>query len=302
VNIRHIEYFLAVAKCGSFTKAAQVLFVTQPTISKMIKNIEEELGVELFNRLGKAVELTDAGQVVFSQAQNIVTAVRNISLELDDLVHLKVGHINIGLPPMVGSSFFPHVIGKFHEQYPEVVIQLTENGAKKIENDVDSGVLDIGVTLLPINDIQFNWFPFVEEKLMLLVPVSHSLANREEVKLSELAQDFFILLNEDFVLHDRIISACGQAGFRPKIISESSQWDFIGGMVAAKLGIALLPDTICRGIDRSRVRVIPLVEPSIPWNLAVIWRKGRYLSFAAREWIRFTQLLLNDKEKPNRIV
>jgi len=295
VDIKHIEYFLAVARCKSFTKAAQMLYVTQPTISKMIKNIEEDLNVVLFNRLGKEIELTDAGQVFFSYAQNIFSSVRNMSVELDDMMHLKNGNIKIGLPPMVGSSFFPRVIGKFHELYPEVAIELTETGAKKVEADVDIGTLDIGVTLLPIDEALFDWFPFVEENLMLLVPVDHAMANRDAVRLAELEQESFALLNRDFVLHDRIIFACEQVGFKPKIIFESSQWDFIGGIVAANLGIALLPGPICRKLDISHVRAIPLIEPTISWNLAVIWRAGRYLSFAAREWLRFTRSFLSER-------
>ncbi|MBP2649231.1 MAG: LysR family transcriptional regulator [Firmicutes bacterium] len=295
MDIKHIEYFLAVARCKSFTKAAQMLYVTQPTISKMIKNIEEDLNVVLFNRLGKEIELTDAGQVFFSYAQNIFSSVRNMSVELDDMMHLKNGNIKIGLPPMVGSSFFPRVIGKFHELYPEVAIELTETGAKKVEADVDIGTLDIGVTLLPIDEALFDWFPFVEENLMLLVPVDHAMANRDAVRLAELEQESFALLNRDFVLHDRIIFACEQVGFKPKIIFESSQWDFIGGIVAANLGIALLPGPICRKLDISHVRAIPLIEPTISWNLAVIWRAGRYLSFAAREWLRFTRSFLSER-------
>lgn len=294
MDIRHLQYFLKVAQHRSFTKAAQDLYITQPTISKMIKSIEKELGVVLFHRLGKQVELTDAGHVIFNQAQDIVHAFENLSSELDDLIQLKKGHIRIGLPPMIGSSFFPKVIGKFREQYPEVTIQLIEDGAKKVESDVESGVLDIGVVLSPINEEMFHSFSLVQEKLMLLVHPSHPFANRAEVSLSELAHESFVFFREDFALHDRIIAACVQAGFQPHVIYESSQWDFISEMVAANLGIALLPEPICRELDVERVRLLPLVDPVIPWHLTMVWRKDRYLSFAAREWIRFTRdLFLN---------
>ncbi|BAU26328.1 DNA-binding transcriptional LysR family regulator [Aneurinibacillus soli] len=289
MDIRHLQYFLKVAQLKSFTKAAQALYITQPTISKMIKSIEEELGVVLFNRLGKQVELTDAGQVMFIQAQDIVHSFQNLSFELDDLMNIKKGNIRIGLPPMIGSSFFPKVLGKFREQYPDVTIQLVEDGAKKVEADVENGGLDIGVVLSPTNEELFHSFSLVKEKLMLLVHPSHSLANREMVCLPELAQESFVFFREDFALHDRIIAECVQAGFQPHVTYESSQWDFISEMVAANLGIAFLPEPICRELDAERIRVLPLIEPIIPWHLIMIWRKDRYLSFAAREWIRFTQ-------------
>ncbi|KMY55812.1 LysR family transcriptional regulator [Bacillus sp. FJAT-27231] len=297
MDIRHLQYFLKAAQYKSFTKAAQSLYITQPTISKMIKSIEEELGVELFNRSGKQVELTDAGQVIFAQAQDIVNSFDNLSTELDDLMNLKRGRISIGLPPMIGSSFFPKVLGKFREQYPDVTIHLVEDGAKKVEADVESGQLDMGVVLSPTNEALFHSFSLVKEKLMVLVHPSHPLAEKEKVTLSELQQEFFVFFRKDFALHDRVIAECVRVGFHPQVIYESSQWDFISEMVAANLGVALLPEPICRELDKERIRVLPLVEPVIPWHLVMIWRKERYLSFAAREWLRFTQDLFERRHE-----
>lgn len=300
MDIRHLQYFLKVAQYKSFTKAARALYITQPTISKMVKNLEEDLGVVLFHRLGKQLELTDAGEILFVQAQDIVHSFQNLSAELGDLMNLKKGHIRIGLPPMIGSSFFPNVLGKFREHYPAITIQLVEDGAKKVEADVETGVLDIGVVLSPTNEELFHSFSLVKEKLMLLVHPSHRLADRKAVSLSELAEEDFVFFREDFALHDRITAECVQAGFQPKVIYESSQWDFISEMVAANFGIALLPEPICRELDEERIRVLPLDQPVIPWHLVIIWRKDRYLSFAAREWIRFTQNLFEEWRGKNK--
>ncbi|GJM75042.1 hypothetical protein HMSSN036_72580 [Paenibacillus macerans] len=190
---------------------------------------------------------------------------------------------------MVGSSFFPKVIGQFHQKYPDISIQLFEDGAKKVESDVVGGALDVGVIVLPATAEELSSFPFVEEKLNLVVHPSHPLAERQAAELSELAQDGFVLFREDFTLHDRIINECAKAGFQPHVIYESSQWDLISEMVAVGLGITLLPETICREVDDERVRIIPLVKPIIPWKLGIVWRDDRYLSFATREWIRFAQ-------------
>lgn len=297
MEIKHIEYFLAVARYGSFTKAAQNLYVTQPTISKMIKNLEDELGVALFVRTGKEIELTDAGRAILGQARIISNAVRDMSSELNDLMHLVRGCINIGLAPMIGSSFFPQVISKFLKQYPDVSIQLTEKGALKIEDDVAAGLLDIGVTLMPVNERLFEWFPLMTENLKALLHSSHPLSGQERISLAELSAESFISLNKEFILHDRIIEECINTGFKPNIIAESSQWDMIGGMVAAKLGVALLPATICRKISNLPVKAVPLQE-AIPWNLAVISRRGQYLSFAARRWLEFLQAFLREGDNP----
>lgn len=293
VDIRQMQCLIEVARLKSFTKAADALYITQPSISKTIKGMEEELGVVLFDRVGKRVELTDAGQLIVAQAQQIVASFQNLTAELDDLRNLKRGHIRIGLPPMVGSSFFPRVIGQFHQRYPEITIQLFEDGAKKVESDVADGLLEVGVVVLPTVQEGLSSFPFVEEKLKLVVPTDHPLADRKRVELHELAEEGFVLFREDFTLHDRIIGECKKAGFQPRVIYESSQWDLISEMVAVGLGITLLPETICREIDEERVRILSLIHPVIPWKLGLVWREDRYLSFATREWIRFAQEVLS---------
>lgn len=294
MDIRHLHYFLEVARQKSFTKAAQALYITQPSISKTVKNLEEELGVTLLDRYGKKVELTDAGEVFARQAQEIVTSFHNLSSELDDLMNLKKGHIRIGLPPMIGSSFFPKVIGEFYKQYPNVTIQLFEDGGKKVESDVVSGALDIGVTVLPADDSLLDGYVFVRESLKVVLHPTHLLAGEQEISLSDLREDAFILFREDFTLHDRIIGACQKAGYQPRIIYESAQWDLISNMVAAGLGVALMPETICMELDVEEVCILPLQE-RIPWELGMVWRKDRYQSFAVREWIAFTETMLKQK-------
>lgn len=292
MDIRQMQALIEVARLRSFTKAAEALYITQPTISKTVKAMEEELGVVLFDRVGKTIELTDAGRIIVTQAQQIVTSFQNLMSELDDLRNLKKGHLRIGLPPMVGASFFPKVIGEFHERYPDITIQLFEDGAKKVEQDVAGGALDVGVVVLPTVEAELSSFAFVEEKLNLVVHPSHPLAERESAELTELSQDGFVLFREDFTLHDRIIGECAKAGFQPHVIYESSQWDLISETVAVGLGVTLLPETICREIDDEGVRIIPLVKPVIPWKLGIVWRDDRYLSFATREWIRFAREVL----------
>lgn len=294
MDIRQLQYFVQAARLNSFSHAAKSLYISQPTISKMIRNLELELGADLFYREGKSIRLTDAGEVLLPKAQNIVDSFSSLSSELDTLRNLKQGHIRMGLPPMVGASFFPAVIGRFHAMYPNITIRLHEDGAKKVENDVETGLLDIGVVVLPVDDRKFHCVSILQEKLELLVPKGHRLAGKSCVRLAELAEEEFVLFREDFMLHDRIITECVKTGFQPKIVYESSQWDLISGMVGAGLGIALLPETITKDIDRTRIEVIPLTAPVIPWHLGIIWRRDRYLPFAARAWLDFAKEVFSE--------
>ncbi len=293
MDILHLKYFLEVAKSKSFSLAAQKLHVSQPTVSKLVKNIEEELGILLFDRSSRQIELTDAGKILYKQGLQIITLFENIPVELLDVKGLKKGQIKIGLPPMVGARFFPQIISEFNKLYPLIKIKLFEYGAKKVETELLQGNIDIGVVLLPIDQEDFAFFPFVNNPLMLLVHPNHPLAGKAAVALRELSNENFIFLSKDFTLHNLIYEECIKKGFHPKIIYESSQWDFISEMVAANLGIALLPEPVCRNLDSNRIKTIPLNEPTINWYLAIAWRKNKYLSYAAKEWINFTHSFLH---------
>ncbi len=160
MDILHLTYFLEVARYKSFTKASKALHVSQPSISKVIKTLENELDVVLLERSGREVELTDAGEAVLKRAQRVVGEFKNLSAELADVIQLKRGEITIGLPPMIGSRFFPKIITDFRQAFPLVQIKLIEEGAKQVEAGVQNGTLDLGVIVLPAskNDVEVFFY------------------------------------------------------------------------------------------------------------------------------------------------
>ncbi|WP_274361794.1 LysR family transcriptional regulator [Paenibacillus thermotolerans] len=290
MDIRQLTYFIEVARFLSFTKAAEHLHITQPTLSKMIKTMEEELGVALFDRSGKHVELTDAGEAILRSAKHIVKSLDELSAELNNLMKIKKGKLRLGIPPMIGGYFFSSVIDRFHKAYPHIQLQLVEKGGRRIESDVVHGELDAGLVILPVGDeSKFHIMPCLEENLMLVAHAGHPLGERKKVQLLELENESFIMFHEDFTVHHLIKDACLDAGFNPQIVFESSQWDFMTELAATGFGIALLPEGICRTLDSRRFRTVPLVQPSIPWRLSMIWTKDKYMSFAAREWVKFME-------------
>lgn len=288
MNINHLEYFLEIVRQGSFSKAASKLHLTQPSISKMIKGMEEELGVTLINRQGKHIELTDAGQALWEQAQQVVAHFQNIAAGLEDVTTLKKGKLRIGIPPITCAAVVPRLLGQFNQEHPAVQIQLYESGSKKIQIAVQEGSLDVGVVCTPPPDTGlFEVYPFVQNPLRVIVHPEHPLAGQPVIDFPALAGESFVLYAQDFSLYDHILHRCKLAGFQPKIICETSQREFMTQMVAAKLGIALLPGMICETLDPRAIVSIPLVDPQIYLQLAFIWRKDRYLSFAARRWLDF---------------
>lgn len=296
MDSRQLGYFLEVAKQLSFSKAAVKLHVTQPTLSKMVKNLEEELDVVLFDRTTKHMKLTDAGEIVFEEAHEIMRLMNNLSTKLADTMKIKKGQIRIGLPPVIGSLFFPKLIRELRQYYPNIQISLEEEGAKKVEKMIEEGTVDFGVAVLPVNEELFDLYPIVKSELKLIVDAGHPLANVDTIPLKRLQNESFLFMREDFTIPDRIREHCIQAGFNPSVIYDSSQWDFISEMVANGNGVAILPEPLCRKLDPSVIKTISIIEPQIPWDLAIIWRKNKYLSYATRELLQFIKSNFPDRQ------
>ncbi|WP_066191080.1 cidABC operon transcriptional activator CidR [Gracilibacillus timonensis] len=288
MDIKHMIYFMEIVKTGSMTKASENLYISQPTISKLLRDLEADLGVELFDRHKRNMILTDAGRAFYDQAKEIVRLYKNLPMEMDNLLGVKRGHIKIGIPPIMNVTFFMQILGEFHDCYPNITFQLVENGSKRIEEGIENDEMDVGITVLPTETERFHHFFILEEQLKLVVPKGHALSGRERVDLAELKEEPFLLFNEDFVLNDRIIESCKIAGFNPQISGESSQWSFIEQMIVANLGISILPTSIIAMLKED-VESIAIEHPSISWQLAIIWKKNSYTTFVTKEWLKFTK-------------
>ena len=292
MDIQHLKYFVEVAKQKNFTKAAQILLVSQPSISKMIKSLEDELKITLLDRSERKIKLTDAGVIVYEQALKILQSVEDVYASVNELVQVKKGSIKLGLMPTTGVLLFPTILAGFKKEYPEIDIQMLEYSAKQLNHKVEQGDIDLGITVRPDNPQLFENIPLFSEELVVLVDREHWLAERESVRLSDLKNESFILLTEEFVLHDVVTQACMESGFEPTVTFKSSMWDLIGEMVATKLGISLIPRSMVSRFDHRKVHAISITDPPIEWELVLIYRKNKYLSFAAREFIEYIQLKL----------
>ena len=286
MDIRHLTYFIEVAKYKSFTKASKSLHLSQSTLSKVVKSLEEELNVELIDRSAKKIELTEAGEIVLAEGEIIMESINDLSIHLYDLMNLKKGKIKIGIPPIIGFLFFPKIIKGFNNLYPDIKIKIFEDDSKKVKQEVRDGILDFGVVMLPVDEKEFDVIPFVYEELSLFVHNSHPLAQREKVEMKELKNETFILFKQELI-HDLIIQECLRAGFRPKIAYEISEWGFISEMIGENLGISIFPKPIAKKVDQDLIKAISIDNPSFPWNLGFISKKRKHASPAVREFIQY---------------
>lgn len=295
MELRDLNAFMNVALHKSFTKAAEHSFITQPSLSKAVKKLEEELQVELFDRSTRHLRLTDAGELVFQQGQKALGALSELHVLLDELRDIQAGEIKIGIPPLIGTLFFPQIARNFHQHYPNVHLELIELGAKLIEQLVEDGDVDLGIIVLPVNEQKFTIYPFIQEPFVLYIHEDHPLAARASVKLTDLQNEPFILFSKEFTLHDLVLQACENAGFSPNIAYRSSQWDLIIELISLNLGIALLPRMIYHKQTNQNITIVPLEQPNLLWTLGLITKKGAYHPHALKALL---EQLVEDKKNP----
>ena len=287
MDIKQIRVFVSVANHLNFTKASEEMFMTQSSISKIIRALEDELGTQLFYRNPK-IQITDSGQELYKQSINLISIMDNIPMEIYNLIKLKKGEIRIGIPPIIGASFFPKIIGEFKSLYPGIGIRLFEVGSKIIEEKLDKGELDIGIVCsFPRDKDNYNMIHYIKSPLMVGINTHHSLSHKEILYYKELNNENFILFKPDFSLYDYIIARCVENDFEPNIICNSTQKDFIVEMVASDLGITLLPEITSETVYNPNIKFIPLEDPQINLNLLVICKKNRYLSYASKKWLEY---------------
>src|SRR5512137_120838 len=289
MDVHGLRVFVEVARQRGFTRAGRTLHLTQPAVSKVVRSLEEELGTPLLVREPRRVRITDAGRVVLDRARGILDALQVMEEEVVELSALRRGRLRLGTPPIVGVAFLPPLLAEFHRLHPGIALELREEGSHQIESLVQSHDLDVGAVVLPTDERAFGTLPFVRDQLRAVLHPDHPLARRRSVALRELAGSPFVLYRPEFALHGHILDACQRSGFTPQVVSESSHWDFIVAMVAANIGVALLPVTICRLLDRAQVRSVRLVDPVIPWDVALVWRRDRDLPPATRAFLELAE-------------
>lgn len=288
---RGLRYFVEVVRQGGFTRAATVLNVTQPAISKMIRQLEDQLGVPLLVRGSRGIRLTDAGHVAYEHGVAILEGLGALKADVDALRGLTRGSLRLGMPPMVGGPFFPHVLQAFRQRHPDVVLSVIECGGKRIMDLILSGDVDIGVTMMPFDESQFDGLPFADQELALVVPRTRKWARCRRASLADLIDEPFVMLTEEFLTTDRFRETCRAIGFVPREVGHSGQWDFIVAMVEAGLGISVLPTSLTRALKAYRVRLLP-IQPDIHRQLALIWRRDTPPLATVRAWVEVTRDVL----------
>ncbi|MGE8680456.1 MAG: LysR family transcriptional regulator [Achromobacter marplatensis] len=288
MDLRPLRALVEVVRQGGFSQAAKTIYATQPTVSKAVRQLEDELGLPLLDRQAQPVRLTEAGEIVYRRAVAMLAERDDLYAELDDLKGLKRGVLRLGLPPLGSSSLFAPMFARFRSRYPQIEISLVEHGSRRLEEMVMAGEIELAASLQPVPD-NVEWQPVAREPLMALLPADHPFAHAESVGLADLRESPFILFETGFALNRILHDACQRAGFTPAIAARSGQIDFIVALVAAGLGVAFLPRLKARDALPAGVCRVPLRDPGTDWEMVLVWRRGGYLSHAAQAWLALTR-------------
>jgi DNA-binding transcriptional LysR family regulator len=185
----------------------------------------------------------------------------------------------------MGGSLFTPAIATFRQRYPKIELKLFEQGSRAIETALINGELELGGVLQPVDPANIDVLPITRQLLWLVARSGSPWDELREVPLAQLANEPFVFYGESLALNDVVLNACRVAGFAPTIVGRSGHWDFMAALVLAGVGIALLPAPYCRRLDPAQFTCLPVVEPEIPWEMAMGWRRDGYLSHAARAWL-----------------
>lgn len=284
-----MNYFVEIARQKSFTNASKNLYICQSALSKAIKTFESELDIILIDRTSKNFKLTPEGQLLYENGIIALKVINEQLTKLQDSISLEKGSIKVGVPPVISTIYFTFTIQEFRNMYPNINLSVIEAGANTVKDKVEKGEIDIGVVILPFSSQDFNITSVFMSDNVVVVHKNHPLASKKEVSFSEIKDEPLIILNETYMLHDRIKALCAKAGFEPNIICSSSQWDFIAEMVALNQGITILPRPILSKFHSKNIRLLTIKDPEFPWNIALIVRKDKYVSKAIKLFIEFVK-------------
>lgn len=287
-----MRYFLAIANEGQFTKAAERLNISQPPLSQQIKQLEEELGVQLLERGGRHIKLTEAGNIFRVRAEQILDLADSVKKELNDLNQGQQGTLKIGTVASSSAFILPGYISSFHEKYPEVTFQIWEGDSYRITELVNKGVADVGIVRTPFNTEIYNYV--FQPRDTPGDPMTAVFSEKWLLQESNARIGLRVLKGKPLIIHQRyeqiIVDACSRLGFKPKIFCQSDDTQSMLNWAVIGLGIALVPKAAILSIGMNGIQYRDIDEESLTTRTVIIWLKNSYLSAVARNFIQSIEM------------
>ncbi|AIF50265.1 LysR family transcriptional regulator [Pelosinus sp. UFO1] len=280
MELRQLEYFLMVSKTNSFTRAAERLYVSQPAVTNAIRSLEEELGIQLFDRNQKQAILTTEGQVFCKHVENIMRGVSTTIFEINELKNLNNGVLTLAITPIAGTRPIPMFLKMFKKQYPNIKLSFIEGNVPEIQTLLIEDKADLGIVILGDNNILLDYTRLGSQELVVCCSKEHCFQRKNSIELSELVNEPLILLTQNCLLRKIIIKEFERLNTLPQIAFESNHIQTIKSLVACNAGLTILPQDLC---DTSLI-TIPLNTP-VMIDIAIAIKKNKALSHAAQAFL-----------------
>ena len=285
MELNQLEYFKVLARINHFTQAAQSISVSQPALSRSIAKLEHELGVPLFNRVGKKIKLTQYGQTFLIYVERALQEIANGKQALVNLSEPDQGVVSLSFLHSLGSYLVPVLLSNFKKKYPKIQFNLNQNNSALLTKELIDGDTDICLCSTLMTTEPLGWVPLCSEELFVIVPSKHPLAKRKNIRLEDIVHEPFITFKPLYglrLLGDQFFET---ALIRPKITFEGDEIMTVASLVAANLGVALIPHI--PGLEYLEIVFIPVSAPLCTRPLGIAWNTNNYLSPAARKFQQF---------------
>jgi LysR family hydrogen peroxide-inducible transcriptional activator len=248
MELQQLRYVSAIAETGSFSRAAERCQVAQPSLSQQVLKLEDDLGAKLFDRLGRSVRLTEAGRAFLPHARSILSQVEAAKSSVADHCEDVRGSVAVGVIPTIAPYMMPRYTTAFAKRYPEAKLRIVEETTPVLVESLRDLSIDLAILALPLRHKDLELIPLRTEPLFVVLPRNHPRAGAEVLALKDIRGESFVMLRDGHCFRDLSITTCIRARITPRIAFESDQFSSLFAMVAAGVGISLVPKM---AIDRN---------------------------------------------------
>jgi len=287
LELRQLECFKTVCRELHFTRASEILGITQPTLSYQIKLLEDELGVPLFNRIGKKISMTAAGEILYKHCHTVFASLAGARQEIHEWQRSERG--SLAVAALIGeiNELVSRLLGEFYKAHPK--LQFTLRGMEDVTRPLILEELDFAVTILTEEDERFEQIPLYEEEFYLVTNQDHPLAGHSTVPFDEIRNQHVVMFPATHRCRQMIDSVCSVKGFQLHPRIETTTIESLLLLIGAGAGVSILSKTLLELYDTRDLKVIPLSNPSLRRKVGIIYLKSKYIGGAARAFIQLLQ-------------
>ena len=298
MEIHQLRYFVAVADEGSFSRAAAKVRVAQPSLSQQIRKLEAEVGQPLFDRLPRSVVLTEAGHCFIDYARQILASIGDARRCVDEFKGEVAGKVAVGAIPTIAPYVLPELVVTFQKHYPDVTLEIVEDVTDSITRRIEAGELDVALASTCRPSPTLRRESVGSEPLLLLVPKGHPLGKKALVEFDDLKSQRFLLLHEMHCLSQQVNHLLESRRLRPEVALAGSQLSTIANMVAASIGISIVPQMMVKHHGTPGCISLPFAPPVPERELNLLYNPLRFQSKAAAAFRKEAAAALSGKESP----